>query len=51
MKTNEEWKKVLSPEAYRVTREKGTETPFTSEYWATFEDEIYKCSICEGALF
>ncbi len=51
MKTNEEWKKVLSPEAYRVTREKGTETPFTGEYWATFEDGIYKCSNCEEPLF
>ena len=43
-------RRFLSPEAYRVTREKGTETPFTGEYWATFEDGIYKCSNCEEPL-
>ncbi len=50
-KTNEQWKKELTPEQYRVTREKGTEMPYIGKYWATFEEGIYKCSNCGAELF
>jgi peptide-methionine (R)-S-oxide reductase len=50
-KTNAEWKKVLTPEQYRVTREKGTEAPFTGEYWNCKKDGVYRCVCCGEPLF
>ena len=50
-KTNEEWKKKLCPETYHVTREGGTETPFTGKYWNTHDEGMYKCSNCGLELF
>ena len=50
-KTQEEWKKELTPEQYRVTREKGTERPFTGEYVHTKEPGVYRCVACGEALF
>ena len=50
-KTNEEWKKELSPEQYHVLREKGTERPFTGKYNLHFEKGIYKCAGCGYGLF
>ncbi len=50
-KTEEEWKKVLSKEQYKVLREKGTERPFTGEYWNHFEKGVYKCVACGEVLF
>ena len=50
-KTQEEWKKELTPEQYRVTREKGTEKPFTGEYVHTKEPGVYKCVACGQPLF
>lgn len=50
-KTNEEWKKELTDEQYRVTREKGTESPFTGKYYAFKEQGVYKCSNCGNPLF
>ena len=50
-KTQEEWKKELTPEQYRVTREKGTEKPFTGEYVHTKEPGVYRCVACGEALF
>lgn len=50
-KTNEEWKKVLDEETYNVTRQGGTETPFTGKYNATKEKGMYKCSNCGLELF
>src|SRR5258708_10403350 len=51
IKTNEEWKKVLDPETYRVTREAGTEMPFTGELLHNKESGMYTCSNCGQELF
>lgn len=50
-KTDEEWKKILSPNQYYVTRLKGTEPPFTGEYEATDTPGTYKCVCCGQELF
>jgi len=50
-KTDEEWKKELSEVEYLVLREKGTERPFTGEYWNHKEKGIYKCAGCGIELF
>ncbi len=50
-KTNEEWKKQLTPEQYRVLREKGTERPFSGEYDKFFEAGTYVCAACGNELF
>jgi peptide-methionine (R)-S-oxide reductase len=50
-KTEDEWKKELSPEQYRVLREKGTERPGTGEYNLHFEEGEYKCAGCGTVLF
>jgi peptide-methionine (R)-S-oxide reductase len=50
-KTNEEWKRELSDEQYRVMREKGTERAFTGEYWDHHEDGVYACAACGMPLF
>ena len=47
MKKNEE----LSWELLRVARQKGTERPFTGEYWNNHETGMYQCAICENELF
>ena len=50
-KSDEEWKKTLTPEQYKVLRKKGTERPFTGEYVDNFEKGVYKCSGCGTELF
>lgn len=50
-KTDEEWKAVLTPEQYRVTRKKGTERPFTGAYFDFYEKGIYVCVCCGAKLF
>lgn len=50
-KTEKEWKEILTPEQYKVLREKGTERPFTGEYWNTKDDGVYKCVACGAELF
>ena len=51
VKTEEEWKEKLSPEQYSVCRMKGTERPFTGEYYRTKTDGMYTCSCCGAELF
>ncbi len=51
MKSNEQWKKELDPETYHITREAGTEAPFSGKYWNVFEDGTYHCSNCNTELF
>lgn len=50
-KSEEEWKKTLTPEQYRVLREKGTERAFTGKYWDNHEDGTYTCVACGETLF
>lgn len=50
-KTDAEWKAVLAPEQYRVMRQKGTERPFTGEYWNDEREGQYRCSGCGTLLF
>ncbi len=50
-KSDEEWKEVLTPEQYRVLRERGTERPFTGKYVNTKDDGTYLCAACGAELF
>jgi peptide-methionine (R)-S-oxide reductase len=50
-KNDGEWKKMLSNEQYRVTRQKGTELPFSGEYDQFFESGTYHCIGCGAPLF
>ena len=50
-KTDAEWKAQLSDQEYEVLRKKGTERPYTGEYWDHFEKGTYVCAACENVLF
>ena len=50
-KTEEQWKKKLTPEQFRVLRQKGTELPFTGKYNLHKEKGMYVCSACQTELF
>lgn len=50
-KTEQEWKEILTPEQFEVTRKHGTEKPFTGEYHDFKGKGIYKCVCCGNELF
>jgi peptide-methionine (R)-S-oxide reductase len=50
-KTAEEWRAQLDEEQYRVTREKGTERPFSGRYWDHWQTGEYRCVCCGAPLF
>lgn len=51
VKTDEQWRAELTPEQYRVVREKGTERAFTGEYWDTKTEGVYACVACGQPLY
>ncbi len=50
-KTPEEWRAALTPEQYRILREKGTERAFTGRYWNHHAPGTYACAACGNVLF
>lgn len=48
---NEKWKEKLTPQEYRICREKGTEPAFTGCYWDTKTPGVYRCKCCGEPLF
>jgi len=50
-KTEEEWKQLLTPQQFKVTRQKGTERAFSGEYHDNKKTGIYKCICCGTELF
>jgi peptide-methionine (R)-S-oxide reductase len=51
VKTEEEWRATLTPDQYRVARQKGTERAFTGAYYDTKDAGTYKCAACGNELF
>jgi peptide-methionine (R)-S-oxide reductase len=50
-KDDAQWRAELTPEQYEITRKKGTERPFTGEYYNHKEDGVYRCVCCGTELF
>lgn len=51
VKTDKEWKQILDPEQFYITRQKGTERPFTGKYDEFFKEGEYRCVACGNYLF
>src|SRR5205823_5830562 len=49
--TEAEWREVLTPEEFHITRQKGTERPFSGAYATSTEDGVYHCVCCDQPLF
>lgn len=50
-KTDDQWRRELTREEYKVLRKAGTERPFTGEYWDTTTEGVYECRACGAELF
>ena len=50
-RSEQEWKELLTPEQYEICRKKGTERPFSGEYYETKTKGTYHCLCCRNALF
>ncbi len=51
VKTDAEWKQQLSPAAYEITRQAGTERPYSGQYWNLHDKGLYRCICCDTPLF
>ena len=51
IKSEEEWRQELTPEQYHITREKGTERPFSGKYYQSKGEGVYRCVACGNELF
>jgi len=51
IKSEQEWKKLLSAEQFDITRRKGTERAFSGAYWDNHEKGVYRCACCGAELF
>jgi peptide-methionine (R)-S-oxide reductase len=51
VKSDEEWRQLLAPSAFHVTRQSGTEFPFSGEYDKSYQNGLYRCICCDTALF
>ena len=51
VKSEDEWRQLLSEEQFKICRQKGTEPAFSGSYWETKETGIYQCVCCDNELF
>ena len=51
VKTDEEWKKILTPEQFEITRKQGTERSCSGSFWKNHQEGIYRCVCCGNDLF
>lgn len=51
IKSDSEWRRRLTPDAFNVTRQAGTERPYSGQYWDLHDKGLYRCICCDTALF